>query len=183
MLPRLSHTFLLSARSSTRRWGQLRLDPEHCDPHIELDDARLTATCITSTKWCSVLASEPITSGVHRWEVILDKCTPTCNIMIGVCERGHNLAHYIGQDTGTATSGWAFYGCNGYMYHNGSSKPYAAKLKQGDVITVELDMESGTLGFSRNGASFGMAFTSGLEDKVRLLLTSVCVCVLVCVYV
>ena len=125
----------------------LRLDADYCDSHIEMDDNLLTVTCTTTTKWCSVLATEGFTSGYHKWEVVIDKCTQTCNIMFGVCERSQNLAYYVGQDA--TASGWAYYGCNGYLYHAGGSKPYGSKLKQGDVLTVELDLDSGTISFSR----------------------------------
>jgi len=141
----------------------LRLDPDYCDSHIELDESLLIASCTTTTKWCTVLASEGFSSGLHKWDVVIDKCTNTCNIMIGVCEKNQNLAYYIGQDT--AVNGWAYYGCNGYLYHGGGSKQYGTKLKQGDIITVELDLDNGTVTFAKNGSSFGIAFSTGLEDK------------------
>jgi len=81
--------------------------------------------------------------------------------MVGVCEKGQNLAFYVGQDA--TTNGWAYYGCNGYVFHGGGSKQYGQKLKQGDIITVELDIDSGTVSFAKNGSSFGIAYSSGLE--------------------
>lgn len=77
----------------------LRLDPEYCDPHIELSEDLLTTACTTTTKWCTVLATENLSPGFHKWDVVINKCTNTCNIMIGLCERSQNLAYYVGQDT------------------------------------------------------------------------------------
>src|SRR5690606_10185405 len=96
----------------------------------------------------------------------------------GLCERSQNLAYYVGQDTNALgeskkkekklcfnEAGWAYYGCNGYLYHASGSKAYGSKLKQGDVLSVEVDMDSGALSFSKNGSSFGVAYPSGLEGK------------------
>jgi hypothetical protein len=60
-------------------------------------------------------------------------------------------------------SGWSYYGATtGYTYHDGKSNAqYGQKMKEGDVIGVTLDMDEGTLSFSRNGEDLGIAFSTG----------------------
>lgn len=93
------HPLPMNRTESVPKKRGLRFDPEYCDPHIELSEDLLTATCTTTTKWCTVLAAEPLSPGLHKWDVVINKCTSTCNIMVGVCERNQNLTFYVGQDT------------------------------------------------------------------------------------
>ena len=62
--------------------------------------------------WRTALATPAMTSGVHRWEVIIDRCSGNGNVMIGVTENTQMLTgNYIGQAVGIA-----YYGASGYGY-------------------------------------------------------------------
>jgi hypothetical protein len=73
----------------------LKFNPDFCDSHLEIDDSATSVTCTTTTKWTAVLANRAMTSGFHSGDVVFDKCTTTCNIMVGVCEATQNLTYYV----------------------------------------------------------------------------------------
>jgi len=155
---------LLESANALPKAEPIRFSRKYCHPHLDLDDDGLgvTANANATTGWRTVLAEKPITSGVRKWEVILEKCTSTANIMIGVCEKNQKLNAYIGQSN--TAKGWSYYGATtGYTYHDGKSNAqYGQKMKEGDIIGVTLDMDEGTLSFSRNGEDLGVAFSTGL---------------------
>ena len=176
------------------RQETIKMDKAACNANLDLEDEGLTviANSSTATGWRTVLSTRPITSGVRRWEVVLDRVTSTANVMIGVCEKGHKLNAYLGQNyTGSSSSstssggshhshgssashhpsgsggaiggghkGWSYYGATtGFTYHDGKSDSrYGQKMVQGDVIGVILDLNEGTLSFTRNGEDLGIAF-------------------------
>jgi hypothetical protein len=155
----------LTGRSATRT-EHLKLDRAFCHPNLDMDDDQqgVSANANSTTGWRTILAEKSITSGVRRWEVCLEKITATANVMIGVCERSHKLNAYIGQNQ--SGKGWSYYGATtGYTYHDGKSDSrYGQKMVTGDVISVTLDMDEGTLSFSRNGEDLGVAFR-GLSGR------------------
>lgn len=71
----------------------------------------------------------------------------------------------------------------GQLYGRGKVAGYVAKVHQGDVVTVRINMEAGTLAYAVNGVDKGVAFTGiaatttlwpavgfyGSEDEVALL--------------
>lgn len=138
----------------------IKLDTKFCHQNLDIDEDGLavTASSLASSGWRTVMAQRPLKSGVNRWEITLERLTPTANIMIGVCERSHRLNAYVGQST--SAKGWSYYGATtGFTYHDGKSDSrYGQKMVQGDVIGALLDMEEGTLSFSRNGEDLGIAF-------------------------
>eukprot|EP01122_Echinamoeba_exundans_P017354 TRINITY_DN911_c4_g1_i1.p1 TRINITY_DN911_c4_g1~~TRINITY_DN911_c4_g1_i1.p1 ORF type:complete len:3990 (-),score=695.43 TRINITY_DN911_c4_g1_i1:1688-12457(-) len=138
----------------------IKLDSKFCHPNLDLDEdgMAVTASSLAATGWRTVMAQRPLKSGINRWEVSLERLSPTANIMIGVCERSHRLNAYIGQSA--SSKGWSYYGATtGFTYHDGKSDSrYGQKMVQGDVIGVTLDMDEGTLSFSRNGEDLGIAF-------------------------
>jgi len=145
----------------TTKPDPIKLDRNSCHANLDLDDSHfgVTANTNATTGWRTVIADKPITQGIRKWEVVLEKLTPTANVMIGVCEKSHKLNAYIGQAP-TGGKGWSYYGATtGYTYHDGKSDSrYGQKMSQGDVITVILDMDENTLAFSRNGEELGVAF-------------------------
>lgn len=145
----------------------ITMDRETCSPNLEIESDGITVVSkAPSHDWRTVIAEKGFSSGVHKWEVIIEKCTVTANIMIGVCEKTHALNNYIGQTS--AHPGWSYYGATtGYTYHNGNSNSnYGQKMQEKDVIGVTLDMDDGTLSFSRNGEDLGIAFSSELLGRV-----------------
>lgn len=75
------------------------------------------------------------------------------NIFIGVCTAEGALDNYVGSDR----FGWGYL-ANKAVWHNKSkARTYGELFREGDVITVHLNLETGTLSFDRNGRSLGVA--------------------------
>jgi chitodextrinase len=90
-------------------------------------------------------------AGKWYWEVTLN-AGDTC--MAGIGKAAANLASFPGGDA----NGNGYY-YSGMKFTSGSSAPYGAAFVAGDVIGVALDMDAGTVTFSKNGVSQGVAYT------------------------
>ncbi|CAB4460610.1 uncharacterized protein OCT59_010161 [Rhizophagus irregularis] len=80
--------------------------------------------------------------GVYEWNISVKKLRKT--IYIGVCNINVDL-NKNDQDY----HGWVL-GSDGYVYHEKKYKWYDAKFKEGDKVTVHLDMKYRTCAFSIN---------------------------------
>eukprot|EP00003_Mantamonas_plastica_P015135 TRINITY_DN2582_c0_g1_i2.p2 TRINITY_DN2582_c0_g1~~TRINITY_DN2582_c0_g1_i2.p2 ORF type:complete len:549 (+),score=130.13 TRINITY_DN2582_c0_g1_i2:193-1647(+) len=121
----------------------------------------VTASCLGYSEWSTVLATKPIKSGKHEWEVVINKTT-SANIMVGVCEGNMNLNQYLGQ---TETyQAWSYYGCSS-IYHNGSNISFGSRFNTGDVVKVRLDMDAGSLSFGKNDIDYGVAYSDDLKGR------------------
>ena len=93
-----------------------------------------------------------ISSGTTSWDVKIDRCISK-NIFVGIVTENAKMDNYVGCDK----KGWAFL-ANKAIWHNKSKlKPYGELFKTGDVITVVLDLDEGTLSFLVNGKALGVA--------------------------
>jgi hypothetical protein len=77
---------------------------------------------------------------------------------VGLREAINNV--YSGSDVNS----WTYDG-RAFKNGNGSQPAYGATFAGGDIISVALDMDAGTLTFYKNGVSQGVAFSSGLAGK------------------
>lgn len=107
------------------------------------------ATFLTSQSARSALA---VTSGKWYWEHVI-----TGAQLCGVCTDAATNA------PGWDVNGWGLAG-NGQKYTNGAASAYTTGFAANDVLGVILDLDGGTLSFSKNGANLGVAF-SGLAGK------------------
>ncbi|KAF0697446.1 Aste57867_11869 [Aphanomyces stellatus] len=129
----------------------LELDPTAMGSNLELLNHNMTVRNRVNKKWHAVRASVAYTSGVHSWDVRIDKCVSK-NIFVGICTADASVENYIGSDA----CGWGFL-ANKAVWHNKSKlQTYGDIFKQGDVVTVTLNLDRGTLSFARNGDSFGV---------------------------
>ncbi len=81
--------------------------------------------------------------GLYEWNVVAEKLGQ--KVYIGICGINEDF-NKIGQNF----FGWVL-GSDGYVYHNKEWKWYDAKIKEGDKVTVHLDMKKRTCAFSING--------------------------------
>ncbi|CAB4460615.1 hypothetical protein RhiirA5_425600 [Rhizophagus irregularis] len=81
--------------------------------------------------------------GVYEWNILVEKLCNT--IYIGICNNINVNFKKNDQDY----HGWVL-GSDGYVYHEKNYKWYDAKFKEGDKVTVRLDMKNRTCAFSVN---------------------------------
>lgn len=128
------------------------LDGEAMGENLQLSNGGLTVRNVVNKRWSSVRGTSRFRSGCHSWGVRVDRCVSK-NIFIGVCTAEGALDNYVGSDR----FGWGYL-ANKAVWHNKSkARTYGELFREGDVITVHLNLETGTLSFDRNGRSLGVA--------------------------
>ncbi|POG77546.1 hypothetical protein GLOIN_2v1545425, partial [Rhizophagus irregularis DAOM 181602=DAOM 197198] len=80
--------------------------------------------------------------GVYEWNILIEKLNN--KVYIGICDINVSLNK---NDQGY--HGWVL-GSDGYVYHEKKWKWYDAKFKEGDKVTIHLNMKNGTCAFSVN---------------------------------
>ena len=130
-----------------------KFDSDNMSPNISLGGPNnLTIKNIANKKWSTVRASIMMSSGLHRWDVLIDRCVSK-NIFIGVASKDAKLDNYVGCDM----YGWAFL-ANRAVWHNKSKiKAYGELFRTGDTVTVILDLDLGQLSFCLNDRPLGIA--------------------------
>ncbi|KAI3416068.1 ATP-dependent RNA helicase ddx1 [Globodera pallida] len=87
-------------------------------------------------------------SGKYYYEALIESD--------GLCRMGWSTAR-ANLNLGTDDQGWGF-GGTGKKSHAGQFEDYGQSFTLGDIIGCFLDLESGRVHFSKNGADFPMAF-------------------------
>lgn len=130
------------------KWDELRRDPTH----TVIDG-------MTASAYMAYLVNSELTvsSGKWYWEITVQTASSQNALMIGV---GRPDELQWGSPTPYGLLGYFSY--DGKKYEQNTSSAYGEPFNAGDVISVILDMDAGTLAFRRNGVSFGVAF-SGLS--------------------
>lgn len=111
----------------------------------------------------SSVAPMGITSGQWVWDIYVKRCT-TQYMGIGVTSLGSKFSSYLGRDF----TGWAFQP-TGEKWHANMGNPYGPprpSYAEGDLISVEIDMDRGELGFFKNHFYLGIAFDKIKENPV-----------------
>ena len=120
--------------------------------NLVLSNGGLTVRNTVSKKWSTVRATAKFTSGVHKWEVIVDRCVSK-NIFVGVVTADARLDNYAGCDK----FGWAFLANKAVWHNKGKTRAYGELYRTGDSIVVTLDLDAGTLSYHLNGRPLGVA--------------------------
>lgn len=122
-------------------------------------DIELSSNCLTATKSSSQAASTVrgtilyADRGRHEFHVILDSLGPD-GVWVGVAPPSVGATQCVGD----AGCGWALHS-DGDRRFNGREEEFTGAFKNGDVLTVGIDLGRGALSFSRNGILLGEAFT------------------------
>jgi len=108
-----------------------------------------------------ILIGKGVVKGKARFTVQVLKGRKTT---IGVCLSDVNINSYVNK----TSSGWGYYQSSGKYGHNGPAKkrggePY--KNEPGTIVTTELDVDSGTLRFYKNGVDQGIAYDDLPKNK------------------
>jgi hypothetical protein len=142
----------ISVYTSTEGEKLFFLDPNNMSPNLTLGSSHLFIRHKANKRWSTARASVKMTNGIHKWDVRIDRCISK-NIFIGVSTADARLDNYVGCDK----YGWAFL-ANKAIWHNKSKlKGYGELFRTGDVITVSLDLDAGTLSYALNGKDLGVA--------------------------
>ena len=136
-------------------------------PNIKLFSGNLTANKKSEAEYEAVLGTVPIGSGVHYWEIKIDKFVEQDDIIIGVVQKGVDIRQRL-FDTGK------FYGwiCTGgrKIYPSVPSGPPIPReyggnknlAKIGDTLGCIFEFKHGlgNVSFLRNGAPLGICFNN-----------------------
>lgn len=128
-------------------------DPLKRGPDILLSDDGLTASYAGDDSWSTLFGTQSFSSGVTSWEIRIAQSS-TAYVFVGVASSAADLNTFLGG----CPYGWGFIGEQA-LYHNREKvKIYGESFSAGDIVGVILDLNGGTLSFSRNGKMLGVAF-------------------------
>ncbi|RGB40938.1 concanavalin A-like lectin/glucanase domain-containing protein [Rhizophagus diaphanus] len=133
--------------SSDRGLGFIRGAPifkwKNDKPDLIISDHGFTVEANKFTQPKSILGDLIFKGrGVYEWNISVEKLCKT--IYIGICNIYADL-----NKSDRDYHGWVL-GSDGYVYHEKSHKWYDAKFKEGDKVTIHLDMKNRTCAFSIN---------------------------------
>jgi hypothetical protein len=138
--------------ASTSSDSAFVFDSMHCGPSISVGNNGMTASFTSNETWSTVLGSVGFMVGRNHWEIRIDS-SPTAYLFVGVASRDVNLSTFLGGDE----FGWGYIGDSALYHKRNKLKAYGDHFRQGDTIGVTLDMDLGTLTFTKNGFNLGVA--------------------------
>jgi len=147
----------------------LERDPKR-DKHIqgdlvgvhEDDGGQIVENTGSLDQWCSIRFATVILPSFNKFfysikVLTLPSTTNTWKMCIGAVPMEFNIEadrHWIGSQ-----HSWSYIsGTGGKCHNSGKSVNYGEKYSTGDVISVLLDFDDGTITFFKNGKSQGIAF-------------------------
>ena len=128
-------------------------DTKKCGPDIVLSNDGRVASYRGDDNWSTVLGSVPFASGINSWEIKI-VTSSTAYIFIGIASSLADLNTFLGG----CSEGWGFIGEQALYHGREKVKIYGEPFSAGDVVGVILDFNSGTLSFTKNGKTLGIAF-------------------------
>lgn len=124
------------------------------------------ATAETSGKWVTVMADCPgVSSGRLEWELKLEEAKPGAGLAIGVADM--SLFFPTMQNLGVGEGSWC-YSKTGQASIGGAAgfSDYGETFTHGCTVGVVLDMDAGTLRFTKDGVDQGIACCTGIRGRV-----------------
>ena len=129
-------------------------------PAIVLSKESTQASFCASESWATILGSAPFISGCNAWELEIINSS-SLYIFVGAATRETDLATFLGGDSHS----WGYIGDRALYHKRTKMKLYGERFGHGDTIGVLLNMDYGSLSFSKNSVDFGMAF-DGIMGEV-----------------
>lgn len=124
-------------------------NPSDKDADVTLSGGNLIAS---GTNVGGVRATISKTSGKWTWEVTLTSTSGVFDVFLGIATSTYNL----NTNLGAAVTGWSLVQDDGAYFNNGFVDILSAyTTTAGDIITIALDMDAGTLTFYKNGTLLG----------------------------
>ena len=138
------------------------------NPNILVSENRKTARKINrNTIWECILAEPTINPrGRQKFSIRILSITSNQEILVGVALKSTNL--YSG--AWSQSTAWMFYAKNGVIYYQGSSWAYfntgrIGSFRAGDIITVQVDMDTKLLSFRVNTITLGPAIRMNIASS------------------
>lgn len=126
------------------------LNPNDMGSGNTLSNGNLTTTSIANPS--VIRATHSKTSGKWYWEVKFD--SGSNSFFIGVANKLFPVSSFTSGDTR-----WrGYYGGTGHIFPQ--SNTYGTALAIGDIVSIALDLDNGTLEFYKNGVSMGISHTN-----------------------
>jgi len=129
-------------------------------PAISLSADRMHASFHASESWETILGTTPLISGCNSWELEIVNSS-SLYIFVGVATRETDLATFLGGDEYS----WGYIGDRALYHKRTKVKLYGERFGHGDIVGVTLNMDRGSLSFSKNGVGLGVAF-DGLQGEL-----------------
>lgn len=143
-------------------------DPSKKGSSITLSNGNLTAAA-TGASSHMVLSTIGVSSGKYYWEVTIVSTGGLDRPSVGIAQvqgGGYNT------QLGTSSNSWAFrrepFGASQQKYNNSTGSAYgvAPLIAVGQVISIALDMGSGTVTMYKDGVDQGGTMYSGLSGTI-----------------
>jgi hypothetical protein len=129
---------------------------------IVLSNGNLTAQKTTTGFGNVRSTSGYVSNGKWYFEVVIGAANTDGAITIGIARPTASLTGNVGLDAGLSFGYRPTRTAGAEKIGNFVQSAYGAVAVVGDVIGVLLDLDAGTLTFTKNGVSQGVAFSSGL---------------------
>jgi hypothetical protein len=121
-------------------------------------------------KWKTILCNTAISFGSFSWQIRIDS-TSKGYIFIGVSAKNADLETYVGGDA----LGWGFFLYDRSYYHNRVKAKPPSKISDsfvvGDILTISLNCDNGTLSYSKNGSKTVNKLISNIPTGIALFPT------------
>jgi len=98
-------------------------------------------------------------NGIHKWDIEIEKLNGT--IYVGIC----GIKDQFDKPTDKSFGGWAL-GSDGYLYFQNNWKRHNTTFKEGDVITVTINMEIKHCYFGVNNVDYFEVYGYSFADEI-----------------
>jgi hypothetical protein len=146
-------TVAMAVKESPLLWRTFPAD------RVTLSENSLVATHSMQRSFCLTTTGTELTEGRHYWEVELLSEDVT-NIFIGISRP--NLEPTQGYYKSDCTDSWFIESSIGALWGNGKQgSDRAGNYNKGDRVGVLLDLDNGSLRFSKNGVHHSTGYPAG----------------------
>ena len=146
-----------SAPTNYCTWNPLWSVTNSAGSNSTFTNASLTGTTSNSAT-SGGLGSIGVSSGKWYFEITCGAFTGGTGLEVGVAKENLQSTISSSEGGGTSADGY-FYINDGRKVNNNSASSYGASYTDGDVISVFLDLDAGSISFHKNGADQGTAYT------------------------
>ena len=105
-----------------------------------------------------------MTKGIHSITFRVDNETPG-HLFFGICSPqfiGSAIQH-LGAASGEYQTSWGWLESRPRLYPDNARRSYGAPVRENDLVTMTLDLNVGTLSYTVNNTSYGLAYGPGSE--------------------